>query len=173
MTLKKEELAYIAGFLDGDGCIMLQLINRKDYKLGYQIRASIVFYQKTEKREFLSWLKTIFKVGYIRDRKDNISEYTIVGVNPVKKVLFLLLPYLRLKKEQAILALSVLSKMPGSGRDMKPELLLSLSCKVDEFARLNYSKRRTNISSKVREFLELHRLLNPVETDPKGETHFK
>jgi intein-encoded DNA endonuclease-like protein len=52
VTLKKEELAYIAGFLDGDGCIMLQLINRKDYKLGYQIRASIVFYQKTEKREF-------------------------------------------------------------------------------------------------------------------------
>lgn len=173
MTLKEEESAYIAGFLDGDGCIMLQLIYRKDYKLGYQIRASIVFYQKTEKRKFLSWLKTIFKVGYIRDRRDNISEYTIVGVNPVKKVLLLLLPYLRLKRGQAILALSVLSKMPGSGRDVNPELLLNLSCKVDEFARLNYSKRRTNVSSKVRKFLELHRLLNPVETDPKGETHFK
>jgi hypothetical protein len=51
--MTKEELAYIAGFLDGDGCIMLQLIWRHDYKLGYQIRASIVFYQKTQYKNFL------------------------------------------------------------------------------------------------------------------------
>ena len=30
--------SYIAGFLDGDGCIMFQLIHRKDYVYGYQIR---------------------------------------------------------------------------------------------------------------------------------------
>ena len=30
-----EEKAYIAGFLDGDGRIMAQLVKRKDYKLGF------------------------------------------------------------------------------------------------------------------------------------------
>ncbi len=163
--MKKEELAYIAGFLDGDGCIMLQLIYRYDYRLGYQIRASIVFYQKQQFSYFLEWIKSKLTYGYIRNRNDGMSEYTIVGVNPVKETILLLYPYLRLKKKQADLAISVLNKMPGSGREMKPELLYKLSCEVDKFAFLNYSKRRTNTSEKVKIFLSSHNLLNPVETD--------
>ncbi len=41
--MSDEDKAYIAGFLDGDGSIMAQLVFRKDYRLGYQIRVSIVF----------------------------------------------------------------------------------------------------------------------------------
>ena len=41
------ELAYIAGFLDGDGSIMTQIVKNESYKYGYTIRISIVFYQKT------------------------------------------------------------------------------------------------------------------------------
>jgi hypothetical protein len=37
-------IAYIAGFLDGDGSIFFQIIPRKDYKLKFQIRSSIAFY---------------------------------------------------------------------------------------------------------------------------------
>jgi len=37
-------LAYIAGFLDGDGSIFFQLVRRKDYIYGYQIRCSVAFY---------------------------------------------------------------------------------------------------------------------------------
>lgn len=169
VLMTTEELAYIAGFLDGDGCIMLQLIYRHDYKLGYQIRASIVFYQKTQYKDFLYWLKKKLKHGYVRERNDGISEYTIVGVAPVSEATRLLYPYLRLKKKQSKLALSVLSKMPGRGREMNPKLLLDLSYEVDKFADLNYSKRRTNTSKKVKDFLQSKGLLNPVETDPKGE----
>ena len=164
--MTKEELAYIAGFLDGDGCIMLQLVWRNDYLLGYQIRSSIVFYQKSKYFKFLEWLKKKLIYGYIRHRNDGMSEYTIVGGRPVREVLEHLLPYLRLKKEQAILAISISDKMPGSGRQMKPKLLLKLSYEVDKFSNLNYSKRRTNTSIKVREFLTSRNLLNPVETDP-------
>src|SRR3990170_1512030 len=96
--LSKEELAYISGFLDGDGCIMLQLIFRHDYVLGYQIRASIVFYQNHKYTSFLEWLKKRFSLGYIRQRNDGICEYTIVGVKPVMGILKILYPYLRLKK---------------------------------------------------------------------------
>lgn len=148
---------------------MLQLVYRKDYKLGYQIRASIVFYQKTEYKNFLTWLKEKLSSGYIRERNDGISEYTIVGIEPVSKILEKLTPYLKLKERQAKLALEILSQMPGSGRKMKPKLFLKLARKVDKFADLNYSKRRTNTADKVESFLKSHELLDPVETDPKGE----
>ncbi len=153
--MTKETLAYIAGFLDGDGCIMLQLVYRHDYVLGYQIRASVVFYQKNQYEWFLSWLKKQFNdVGYIRDRKDGMSEYTIVGGKNVKKVLQLLSPYFRLKKKQAEIALKVISQMPGTGRKMTKDKLLNLAKDVDLFLELNYSKRRTNTSVKLKEFFE-------------------
>jgi LAGLIDADG endonuclease len=55
-------LAYIAGFLDGDGSIFFQLVRRKDYCLGYQVRTSIAFYQKTENERILLWLKEQFLI---------------------------------------------------------------------------------------------------------------
>jgi len=169
--VKKEELAYIAGFLDGDGCIMLQLVSRKDYLLGYQIRASIVFYQKLQYRSFLEEIKEKLIYGYIRERNDDMVEYTVVGFEPVKKILTLLYPYLKLKKKQAQLALEIIRKIPGEVKlpnkiKIGAKLLMELSCEVDKFAFLNYSKRRTNTSKQVKEFLESHDLLNPVETDP-------
>lgn len=169
--MKKQELAYIAGFLDGDGCIMLQLIPRKDYLLGYQIRASIVFYQKQQYRSFLEEIKEKLVYGYIRQRNDEIVEYTIVGLEPVRNVLALLIPYLKLKKKQAKLALEIIDKIPKEAKlsnriKVSAKLLLDLSYEVDKFAFLNYSKRRINTSRQVKEFLDSHHLLNPVETDP-------
>ena len=156
-SMKQVDRAYIAGFLEGDGCIMLQLVYRHDYVLGYQIRASIVFYQKQQYRWFLSWLQDQFSgIGYIRNRNDGMSEYTIVGIGDVKQVLVLLLPYLRMKKPQAELTLKVISQMPGSGRKMTKDKLLRLSKDVDRFSELNYSKRRTNTSAKLKAFLASH-----------------
>ena len=155
--MREEEKAYIAGFLDGDGCVMLQLVYRHDYVLGYQIRASIVFYQKQQHRQFLHWLQNQFGgIGYIRNRNDGMSEYTIVGISDVKNILTLFFPYLRLKKPQAEVALKVISEMPGSGRKMTKEKLLTLSKEVDRFLELNYSKRRTNTSEKLKAFLSSH-----------------
>lgn len=164
--MTKEELAYIAGFLDGDGCVMLQLIYRHDYLLGYQIRASIVFYQKQQNRQFLEWLKDKLVDGYIRNRNDGMSEYTIVGINAVTKLLLQLEPYLRLKKEQTAIALKVMAQMPSNARAMQPEVLLSLAREVDKFADMNYSKRRANTSVVLENFLRSRNLLDPVETDP-------
>jgi hypothetical protein len=162
----EQELAYIAGFLDGDGCVMLQLVYRHDYVLGYQIRSSIVFYQKTEYLEFLEWLKRRLKVGYLRNRNDEISELTIVGIKPVTQVLEKLYPYLRLKKRQAKISLEVMKQMPGTGKKMRPKLLMKLAREVDRFADLNYSKRRMNTSKKLYKYLVTRNLLDPVETDP-------
>ena len=104
-------LAYIAGFLDGDGSIFFQIVPRKDYIQKFQIRSSIAFYQKTECVEILDWLKEIFKCGYIRHRKTGVSDYTIVESKEVRRILELLKPYVRLKKKQVVLGLEILDKL--------------------------------------------------------------
>ena len=143
---------------------MLQLVFRHDYVFGYQIRASIVFYQKTKHRHFLEWLKEELEEGYIRDRRDGMTEYTIVGPRPVTSLLQILRPHLRLKQLHAETALRILSQLPR-GREMNPKVLLELAKEVDHFKELNYSKKRTNTSETVYKFLLDKNLLNPVETD--------
>lgn len=152
-----KQKAYIAGFLDGDGSIMAQLVYRKDYKLGYQIRTSIVFYQKTKHRQFLDWLKAQLRHGYVRDRNDGMSEYTIVGLAEIKEVLELLYPYLRLKKDLAEVVLSIIDKHPPS-RKMTASKLIALSKLVDASSRFNYTKKRTNTSETVESFLSTYNL---------------
>jgi hypothetical protein len=156
-------LAYIAGFLDGDGSIFFQLIRKKDYCLGFQLRTSIAFYQKSENEQILGWLKQQFSVGYIRHRKTGVSDYTIVESKEVRRVLELLQPYVRLKKEHVRLGLQILNGLPLAGDATK---LMSLSQLVDRFRDINYSKKRTITSATVELHLKSHGFLAPVETDP-------
>ncbi len=158
----KEEKAYIAGFLDGDGSIMAQLVFRKDYKFGYQIRTSIVFYQKTNHLDHLLWLQEQLNYGYLRNRKDGMSEYTIVGFREVNHVLTLLYPFLRLKKELARDVINIIKTHPGT-RKMTKDKLIELSKLVDNTAQFNYSKRRTVTSESLVIFLNTKHSV-PVET---------
>lgn len=159
--VSNEELAYIAGFLDGDGCVMAQLVRRKDYIFGYQIRTSIVFYQKLRNQRILHWLKSQLNYGYIRHRNDGMAEYTIVGFKEVKDILNILLPYLRLKRELSEQVIKLIEKHP---KTMTPQELIRLSKMVDDTARFNYSKKRTNTSETIREYLKKSNQI-PVETE--------
>jgi len=158
--MNDEEKSYIAGFLDGDGSIMAQLVKRKGYKLGFQVRTSIVFYQKSTHQDFLLWLKKKLGYGYIRHRKDGMTEYTIVGMEQVKTVLIVLHPFLRLKRELARDVLQLIKLHPSQAK-MTPEKLVQLSYLVDKTALYNYSKKRTNVSSVVIAFLRESHKLSP------------
>ena len=158
--MSNEEKAYIAGFLDGDGSIMAQLVKRKGYKLGYQIRTSIVFYQKTTHQEILIWLKKQLGYGYVRLRNDGMSEYTIVGLREVHYVLSLLYPFLRLKKTLAYRVLALI-KLHPSQRKVTVKQLVKLSKLVDETAAFNYTKKRKNTSADVISFLKERAYLSP------------
>ena len=138
--MESTTLAYIAGFLDGDGSIFFQIVPRKDYKQKFQIRTSIAFYQKKEYVEILNWLKEIFGAGYIRNRKTGMSDYTIVDSKEVKKILLLLRPYVKLKKKQVDLGLEIIKKLDNKKSD---EDFLEICKLVDKFKELNYSKKRT------------------------------
>lgn len=138
-------LAYIAGFLDGDGSIFFQIIPRPDYKQKFQIRTSIAFYQDTQNMSIIKWLKEQFESGYIRHRKTGISDYTIVESKEVEKILHLLQPYVRLKKKHVNLGLKILEKLKTKKTDKD---FIEICKLVDQFKELNYSKKRT-ITHKV------------------------
>ena len=159
-------LAYIAGFLDGDGSIFFQVIRKADYCLGFQIRASVAFYQKTENERILFWLKDRLAAGYIRRRKTGISDYTIVDPRDVQRILELLSPYVRLKSEHVRLSLDILEQFPLDG---DPTKLMLVSRLVDRFQSINYSKKRKMTSHVVAEHLRSRGFLAPVETDPFQE----
>ena len=151
MSMQEKELSYIAGFLDGDGCIMVQFVRRKDYVYGFQIRTSIVFYQKESNQRILFWFKKKLKSGYIRRRNDGMVEYTIVGWEPVKKVLVQLQPYVILKKKQVKLCLEVINFLLIE-KDFK-KVIRKIGRRIDQIAELNYSKKRQNTSQVVLKFL--------------------
>ena len=145
-------LAYIAGFLDGDGSIFFQIIPRKDYKQKFQIKSTIAFYQKTENVCILEWLKEQFGVGYIRHRKTGISDYTVVESKEVYRILKLLQPYVKLKKKHVHLGLKILERL----KQVETNQDFIEICKlVDLFSEINYSKKRTITHKIVSESLPL------------------
>ncbi len=95
------KLAYIAGFLDGDGSLMLQLKKRSDSKRGIRFMATICFYQDTRHEKDLYWIRKVLGIGYLSKRKDGISELRINGYKQVGFILESLLPFIRFKKLQA------------------------------------------------------------------------
>ncbi len=142
--------SYIAGFLDGDGCIMFQLVKHRDYRFGFEIRGSVIFYQKSSNKHYLEWLKDLLGCGYLRDRNDGVTEYCIVGIAAVRNLLDLLGQYIVLKKGQVRLAEQICLLLREKSDVRKFVQAAEL---VDGFGELNYSKRRKNTSSMLKDFL--------------------
>ena len=97
----KATLAYIAGFLDGDGSLMLQIKKRKDGKIRLRFMCTICFYQDTRHEKNLFWIRKVFNIGYISRRNDGMTELRVNGFKQVKDILETLLPFIRFKKVQA------------------------------------------------------------------------
>jgi len=111
----KTHYAYIAGFLDGDGSLMLQVKKRKDGKRGWRFMASIVFYQDSRHDMPLFWIRKILGIGYISKRKDGITELRIQGFKQIERILKILMPHIRFKYAQArslLNAVMVLNRIP-------------------------------------------------------------
>ena len=154
--------AYIAGFLDGDGSIHFQLVRRRDYVHGYQIRVSVCFYQSTRGKAGLQWLKDQLGCGYLRDRAGSMSDYTIVGFSDVRRVLELVQPFVVFKREQVERGLELLSRLEST---VTPEGFLENARLVDAFATLNYSKHKLIDAACVERDLDGKGLLVPVTTE--------
>jgi len=159
--LSETQKAYLAGFLDGDGCINAQLVRRSNYRLQFQIRFSVTFFQSTKRHWFLLSCKKIVGCGVVQKRNDGLSEYAIVGVTNVTRLCELLLPYLRVKLTQAKLILQIASKISKDQSKDEFIALCSLVDRLNDLNDLNHSKKRTINAAMVSTVLNSE---FPVET---------
>ena len=109
----KTDSAYIAGFLDGDGSLMLQVKSRADTKRGVRFMATICLYEDTRHEKPLLWIRKRLGIGYISRRNDGMTELRINGFEQVRGILAELKPFIRFKARQAqamITACELLSK---------------------------------------------------------------
>ena len=119
----KINLAYIAGFLDGDGSLMIQIKKRSESKTGgVRFMLTICFYQDTRHEKPLFWIRDQLGIGYISRRNDGITELRINGYKQVSDILKKLSPFIRFKKKQAdtiISAAPILMKVVRSDKDKR------------------------------------------------------
>ncbi len=150
------DLAYIAGFLDGDGSIMLQVKARSDTKRGLRFMATICFYQDTRHEKPLRWIREQLGIGYISRRNDGMTELRINGYEQVREILTLLKPFIKFKAKQvqaAIVACKLLSLK--FIRDMSKSELRRLVDLVFEIRSENYKSRSKFSKEELNRYLGL------------------
>ena len=140
--LNQLDWAYIAGFFDGDGSLIVQIKNRRDTTLGWRIMFTICFYQDTTHKKPLQWMQKMFAIGYISDRNDGITELRVNGYSQVKRILEGMQPHIRFKQKQVAYALAMLNvlenhKFSTLSIDMRKQLALQFN----EIREANYKSK--------------------------------
>lgn len=181
------ELAYLAGFLDGDGSLFIRIIKAQDVILKFKILIGLAFYQPKKNIFILEHIKSTFNnYGTLIIRKDgsNICNYVISDSKKIKDILTILYPYLKIKKPTAKLVLEIIKDL----KELKEIMYTKESCdsqlpiiqatfikvceKIDKVAELNYSKNRKITSQTVKEyykFYNIYKIQSPVETQNKNK----
>ena len=150
----KINLSYIAGFLDGDGSLMLQIKKRKDGKLKWRFMATICFYQDSRHEKPLYWIKNILKAGYISKRNDGMTELRINGFKQINEIMKFLLPFLKFKERQAkalYSATNILIKNPP----IKKSDLVKIVGYMVIIQKNNYVARKKKTKSELLKILDL------------------
>lgn len=157
--MNKLVAAYIAGFLDGDGSVRLQLQPRENVKLGFRVRAIISFAQKIGHEKELRWIRRQLKIGYLYTRNDGISELKIEGFKQVKNILLQLQPFIHFKENQVKLALKALNILEENSKD-----ILKVAKIADKISHHNYVTVAKKYTAKVvKDYLKRY---TPVTTEP-------
>ena len=155
-SLSKIILAYIAGFLDGDGSLMLQIKKRKDGKSKIRFMPTICFYQDSRHKEPLSWIRQSLGIGYLSNRNDGMTELRINGYKQVRDILKSLLPFIKFKKNQAQAlcdATRILSQKPL--KQLTKFELLNLVKLMLLIQNYNYVAKRKKTKKELMKILDL------------------
>ena len=152
----KIDLAYVAGFLDGDGSLMLQIKRRSDGKARKRFMATICFYQDSRHADALSWIQKLFGIGYLSRRNDGMIELRINGFEQVRNILKNLLPFIRFKKNQAkslYKAVNLLSRKTLKDLSGKERLKI-IDC-ILIIQNNNYAAKRKKTKQELMKILDL------------------
>ena len=138
-SISSTKRAYLAGFLDGDGSIYVRLKPSTDYRYGFQVAPYIILFQSAKERSKFEKICSLINLGYIRERKDGILEYTIGKIDNILEFLSIVEPFVILKREQVALMKKIIKQKERVENKQDFKALMKL---IDSFRKLNYSKKR-------------------------------
>ncbi len=139
LKLTQSQLAYLAGFIDGDGSIYVRLKPNETYRYKFQIAPYIILFQSAKSETNFLKICKMLNCGYLRRRKDGILEYTVGRKEEILDLISKIKPYLILKKQQANLLEKIFKAKSLVKNSQDFAKLMGL---VNEFSEINYSKKR-------------------------------
>ena len=141
--------SYIAGFLDADGAIMAPVERHKEKKFKLRIRVIVRVTQKD--REILLMFKESLGIGQVVPDR-SCFNWIIRDQNHVKWLLEILLPYICVKRKQALIGLKIISSPRGTKEDLVKIALLADSLSSlnvrSKLAQNSYSLKVQNVFSR-------------------------
>lgn len=138
--LTKTEAAYLAGFIDGEGCIHIKRRSKTNAP------ALVLSVSNTNKLVIL-WLCKLFNHTFHKRRLKNGTKDAYVFVVTGKKagyILEQLLPYFKIKKDRAKLAIKFSKRIKGTGYKLtnkEVEIRLKFRSKIQELNRVSENRR--------------------------------
>ncbi|TSC95973.1 MAG: site-specific DNA endonuclease [Parcubacteria group bacterium Athens0714_26] len=151
----KINLSYIAGFLDGDGSLMLQIKRRKDSNSGIRFMATICFYQDSRHEKPLYWIRDVLEIGYLSKRKDGMSELRINGFKQINQIIGNLMPFIRFKKIQAEIMYKATHLLANKSGKLTEKNLRSLVDYIITIQNSNYAAKRKKDKKELLKILDL------------------
>lgn len=119
--MRDVQLGYIAGMLDGEGCIYLKPV-KANSKRNFTYDLTVNIYNTN--KESLIFISSLIG-GYIYLNQKPVKKYKpcyrlVLHGKKAGELLTVVLPYLIIKKAQAILALEFVSTLEVGGRKLSP-----------------------------------------------------
>ena len=144
-VLSEVQRAYIAGLIDADGAIMALIEHHTEKKFKFRVRIEVKLSQKEP--FILNWLKDELGIGNVK-RNRTTSDWLTRDQKEVAGVLTQLLPFLKIKKQQAQIALEILSISVKVKED-----LLRVARLADTLSAFNLrsKNRRKNFAAMIEE----------------------
>ena len=140
--------AYLAGLIDGDGCIMATIERNREMRFGFRVRVELKITQKED--QLLHSLVREWKVGRVSANKKDSTYVTYDWIvrerNDLKKILEFIEPYTRLKKKQVSIALQILDRKINSAQDLRENARLADA--LSDF-NVRSKDRRRNFASMI------------------------
>lgn len=105
---------WLAGFIDGEGCFNINLINSSKYNTGYQVKARFILTQHSRDVELMQSILKYLDCGTLSNTSNNYLYLTISKFNDLKDIIIPLLQEYPLqggKKSDYLLFCEVISLM--------------------------------------------------------------
>lgn len=183
LNLKPADLAYTASAIDNDGSIYTRLTT-KDESIGVVLSFGVQVSQNTKFLDYLERFKTDTGFGKAeprRGRKSKMSDWVVIKHGEIPVLLKALLPYFRIKKEQAELEIEIVekySKLPRSSKELQARKSFESKCsRKFPRAKANTKKNAIKRAEGVYELLplidRLAKLNGGSNREVTGESAFK